>query len=195
MSSQLSLFTDDQTTERSPSEPKVIIEPHAPPSESATRHRKSQVLALILRRGSITCREVEDTFHRGSASVRELRLDGHLIDTVNQGDRKAYIYRGFHKRVRVTDQLQQNYYQSPHWKRTAAERKSVDGFQCSQCGDRRTLETHHWSYELFNEDILLDLQTYCHKCHMRLHERLKGSKVHFPRSVTPIVAAELGWAG
>lgn len=197
MNSQMSLFTDEQETERSheASASRIDIDALKRSKTANMQRSKELVLEYLLRRGQATCREIEDKFHRGQAPIRELRLDGHIIDTVQRSGAMSYVYRGFNRRVRVTDSLKEGYYHSDHWARTAAERKSVDGFVCSQCGDHNKLETHHWSYELFNEDILFDLQTLCTECHVRLHERLRGSRIHFPRSITPVVARELGWAG
>lgn len=42
---------------------------------------------------------------------------------------------------------------------------------CPECGaNDRTIEAHHWSYELGNE---LDVLWLCRKCHAALHQRNK----------------------
>ena len=105
--------------------------------------------------------------HRGSGEA-VVNIAGHdvhhgtkAIDTVRIDGPSVYKYRGFEQRVRVTDHLRAMYYENDHWKRTVAERKSVDGPTCSQCGDRELLETHHLRYDLFNENVLFDIQTLC----------------------------------
>lgn len=197
MAIQQRLFTDGQISERTSNEPqsKIYTDASRAPCPDAARNGKAEVLEHLLRRGTCSCKEIEDTFHRGQAPIRELRIDGHIIDTRKLNGVSVYVYRGFRSRVRVNDQLKESYYNSDHWRRTSTERKSVDNFTCSQCGEREELETHHWRYDLFNEDILFDLQTLCRECHTRLHHRLKGSMIHFPRSVTPLVAGALGWKG
>tara|TARA_R110002072_G_scaffold302894_1_gene489532 strand:- start:12248 stop:12832 length:585 start_codon:yes stop_codon:yes gene_type:complete len=193
MAIQKELFTDGQENERShnPKQSKIYHDACGPPGHNESQNAKAEVLEYLLRSGTCSCKEIEDTFHRGQAPIRELRVDGHVIDTRRLNGVSVYVYRGFDSRVRVNTHLKDAYYASEHWRRTSNERKSVDNFVCTQCGERDELETHHWRYDLFNEDILLDLQTLCRECHHRLHERLKGSMIHFPRSVSPAVATAL----
>lgn len=197
MATQQELFRDENNNGRSHQSPRSIIttDVSKPPGSIQSQKMKDDVLEYLIRRGRCPCKEIENEFQRGQAPIRELRIDGHVIDTRKIEGVSVYVYRGFNRRIRVTDRLRDSYYESAHWKQAATERKSVDGFTCSQCGDRNRLQTHHWRYDLFSEDILFDLQTLCEGCHERLHQRLRGSKVHFPTSVTPVVARELGWAG
>ncbi len=149
-----------------------------------TEARHAREILQELQSGPLGTAEVESRWHRGQAAIGRLRDEGHVIDTIS----RQYVYRGFKPgRIKVTKELQNLYYQTPHWKERAASRKMLDGHKCTRCGCSGDLETHHWKYDLFNESMD-DLQTYCSECHELMHERLKGSKVHFPRYIDSSVA-------
>ena len=109
---------------------------------------------------------------------------GHQIETVELSSGPHYVYCGFLPQEKVTRSLQEAYYRSPHWREVSCQRKQLDNFACVQCSGKRELETHHWRYELFNEDVLKDLVTLCQECHQKLHRTIAGSRVHFPRYVS-----------
>ena len=72
------------------------------------------------------------------------------------------------------------YMKSDKWRRIAAERMKIDGYQCQGCGCRGTaanpLEVHHLSYRnLYREELTIyeDLVTVCRSCHKTLHKILE----------------------
>ena len=90
MATQPSLFTDGQNYERSQTKSQSEL--------------KDQVLDVLIRRGRVPCREIEDTFRSSQALVRGLQLDGHTVETV-AGATPYYVYRGPSRRIKVTDEL------------------------------------------------------------------------------------------
>ncbi|MEM1225847.1 MAG: hypothetical protein AAGJ40_09120 [Planctomycetota bacterium] len=189
MATQFRLFMDDENHKQRNNRTTTTA---AIPRQDPESRR---LLDFLMHHGTCPCKTIDELFHDGRKSLRELRIDGHRIESRPVNGVPAYVYKGFTPRVRITESQQARYYASDHWRRTSAERKSVDGFVCTQCGGRERLETHHWRYDLFNEDVLYDLQTLCRGCHQRLHERLRESRIYFPRAVPPAVARALGWAG
>ena len=60
------------------------------------------------------------------------------------------------------------------WKKRKNERKALDGFKCAFCKSDENLDVHHLTYDRKgHEDVLHDLVTLCHDCHMKLHEKIK----------------------
>ncbi len=143
--------------------------------------------------GPLPCWDIERDPHRGQAVVHTLRNEGYAIPTVMIGGEPHYRYAGYNGMfVKVTKSMQNAYYQTSHWKRVAQERKGHDQFRCVQCGSGDELETHHWRYVLFNEDVLLDLCTLCKSCHDGIHQEARGSRgIHFPRHVSSDIANQL----
>lgn len=124
--------------------------------------------------------------HRYSAKVNQLRNRGWHIDGTDG------IYRivgGGETQVAVTQEMQDRYYLTDHWRAKRLERLEHDGFRCVQCKCRTDLHVHHWAYDLFDEAIE-DLTTYCKTCHERMHE-YGNVNVHFPRYVTAEIAGRL----
>lgn len=155
-----------------------VVEKQQEPFGSDYSKKKLEI-ANALKLADLSCVEVETRWHRGQAVVKSLRQDGHLIDTV----RGIYRYRGFNRdMVRVSKSISEMYYTTPHWRNMAKLRKEHDGKKCVQCNSTEKLETHHWRYDLFEEE-LSDLTTLCKICHEWIHECVKGSSVHFPRSL------------
>jgi hypothetical protein len=133
-----------------------------------------------LMRGPLSCFDVESRWHRGQAAVHNLRQEGHVIDTI----RGKYLYRGFSGEMKtVTKSVRDMYYETAHWRATAKARKEIDLFRCIQCRASKDLETHHWVYNLFQEEMS-ELSTFCKTCHDFIHEVIKCSSVHFPRKLT-----------
>lgn len=171
-----------ETFEEAEKEASVL--PSAPPDD--INHKMAVLLEEFHKCGFITCFDAERIVHRGQAVVGEMKARGHQIDTTAVGidGFLGYIYRGFVAGMkRVSKSARERYYATAHWKRTAFERKEIDGFQCVQCKSSEGLETHHWRYNLFAENVQRDLITLCRQCHETMHQDISGSKVHFPRYV------------
>lgn len=160
------------------------------PPKSEEHSRKLMEILEALKSGPVSCVEVETRWHRGQAGIGELRSRGWNIDTV----RGFYYFVGFNGEMVNAKSLQAMYYQSSHWKQTANARKQMDGYRCVQCHSTSNLETHHWRYDLFNEQME-DLCTLCRSCHESIHNAISGSQVHFPRRVTQSVADRIRHAG
>jgi len=171
--------------------------PSTAPEPELMNECKERILER-LKVGPATCRQIDRlTPARGQALVHTMREDGYKIRTqVIEGDR-SYVYYGFSETIRVSKTMQEAYYRTPHWTETAKERKDIDSWRCRQCntlsnpGNR--LETHHWVYELFAEDVELELMTLCKSCHDSIHLWIKGGLCHFPRKVEEASALQLGW--
>lgn len=171
-----------ETFEEAEKEASVL--PSAPPDD--INHKMAVLLDEFHKCGFITCFDAERIVHRGQAVVGEMKARGHQIDTTSVGDDGflGYIYRGFVAGMkRVSKSARERYYATAHWRRTAFLRKEIDGFQCVQCKSNQNLETHHWRYNLFAENVQRDLITLCRQCHETMHQDISGSKVHFPRYV------------
>lgn len=155
--------------------------------------REGQLSTLLarLKAGPLSTYEAELNWYRGQATVGELRTSGHVIETVAIEGRSHYVYRGYARRVKVSTTMQDAYYTTRHWRSTSKKRKRLDGFTCRQCGSRSELETHHWTYLLFAEDIMEHLATYCRTCHEAIHTYVAGSSCHFPRYVTEEIAERI----
>ena len=132
--------------------------------------------------------------HRGQAVIGSLREQGHKIVTTWHDGIECYEHKGFRERVKVTKTMQSAYYASSHWISMAAKRKDHDAWRCVQCGSREELQTHHWRYNLFNENMIFDLITLCRECHVRVHSDCGGSSIHFPRHIDTETAELLGWS-
>jgi hypothetical protein len=149
-------------------------------ADSQTINKHCAEILQMLRIGPLSCYEVESRWHRGQAAIYNLRQAGHLIDTI----RGEYRYRGFAGEMKtVTKTIQALYYETSHWRATAKARKEIDLFRCIQCRASKDLETHHWVYNLFQEEMS-ELSTFCKTCHDFIHEVIKCSSVHFPRKLT-----------
>ena len=65
------------------------------------------------------------------------------------------------------------YMGSPAWAAKRRERWEIDGGKCVMCGrpvEGRDWECHHITYKrLGREDVLADICTLCHDCHMKIH--------------------------
>jgi hypothetical protein len=124
--------------------------------------------------------------HRFSEPVGKLRNRGWHIDGTDG------IYRivgGGETQVAVTQEIQDRYYRTDHWRAKRLERLEFDGFRCTQCKCRTDLHVHHWAYDLFDESIE-DLTTFCQTCHERMHGYV-NMQVHFPHYVTAEIAGRL----
>ena len=174
--------------------PRQSIERHKQtiPDNETSSGKRRRVLER-LKQGPMTCVQMEKIFHRGQAVVHTLRQRGHIIATVLVDGEPSYVWQKFEQTVQVSKTMQEAYYATPHWRYTARLRKEVDGWRCVQCKSSLELETHHWQYSLFKEDVQRDLITLCHVCHGATHEHISGSEVHFPRTVTLDIARILGW--
>jgi len=161
------------------------IEKHDPVDDEEYSRKKEEILEA-LRRHDISCIEIETRWHRGQAVIGDLRRRGHVIHTI----RGSYHYEGLREDMVKAKQLKELYYQTAHWRNKAKQRKEFDGWKCVQCHSTESLETHHWRYELFNED-LLDLVTLCEQCHRDMHDKVKGSSVHFPAYITQEMAERI----
>ena len=156
----------------------------------AASEKREAVLAR-LRKGLLSTVEAEQITHRGQATIGELRERGYLIRLVNYDGLEYYDLAGFQPKIKVTREMRDAYYQTPHWRGKSAERRRIDRNACTQCKARESLEVHHLRYALFEEDAVEDLRTLCAECHEREHAAIAGSQVHFPRFVTEEVARRI----
>lgn len=64
-----------------------------------------------------------------------------------------------------------------HWRKRATQARIDAGFECQDCGERRTrnnfivLDVHHLSYSRLWRESPCDLMVLCRRCHDRLHRR------------------------
>ncbi len=72
------------------------------------------------------------------------------------------------------------YLRSLEWKKKRQEAFKIHGKVCRNCGATERLEVNHKTYKnLFNEDIVNDLEILCHYCHCTYHgstKFIKGGK-------------------
>lgn len=151
-------------------------------SESATRKRAEILQAL--KSGPISTYDIEHNWHRGQATVHELRQRGHGIKREVIEGRTFYRYLGSGPRTKIPKTSRELYYDTPWWKSQSRLRKEMDGFACRQCGEATNLEVHHWRYRLFRESVTHDLITLCGDCHKLIHDSIKGSSCGFPARLT-----------
>jgi phage terminase large subunit GpA-like protein len=127
--------------------------------------------------------------HRFSAIVKTLRLQGHEITRETGDGEDIYMWRGCTPKVKVTPEMQEFYYTTPHWRETRSNRMRFDECRCCHCRSQRYLQVHHWHYDLFAE-LIEDLTTLCRPCHTRIHEN-QLVMVHFPRYVSQEIGQRL----
>lgn len=65
------------------------------------------------------------------------------------------------------------YIQSPHWRAVRGLALKRDGYRCTRCAGRYSLQVHHLTYKHLGheERHLEDLRTLCRTCHRRAHGR------------------------
>jgi hypothetical protein len=174
-----------------PPKQKTNGEPNPMPQIYNSSEKRQEMLDR-LKAGPLSTVEAELFHHRGQATIRRLREEGHIIETVQIGGVAHYRYVGHEQKVRVTPEMQAAYYLTPHWRQTSLQRKQLDGFRCQECKIGENLETHHWRYELFNEDVQRELITLCRTCHENIHLCASGSReMHFPRFVSEEIARRI----
>jgi len=156
-------------------------------NEEGKRAEMLQRLSLA----PLTTFDAERLVHRGQATIGSLRQDGHVIDLEKIDGVDCYVYRGKRTLIKVEPSLQELYYQTRHWHSVSAQRREKDSFTCQQCGSGEDLNVHHWRYRLFEESVLHDLMTLCRDCHRSVHEAVKGSQLHFPRTITEELAERI----
>lgn len=149
---------------------------------------KRQQILEALQAGPCRSSQLKQITHRFSACVRDLRESGYYISVSNDDD-ALHMLVSYSPMVEVTDELKAGYYRTPHWRSLSFRRKIHDSVRCCHCRSGLYLETHHWKYELFDEQ-LTDLVTLCRECHERIHE-YGQVKIHFPHYVTPEIAARI----
>jgi hypothetical protein len=160
-------------------------------AETTETEKQAVFLRELLRRKWLCVVAAESkVLHRGQAIKGELKDQGHKIEIEIRDGRKGYVHHGYEKKIWVGN-LKEAYYTTEHWIRIAKQRKEMDGFCCRQCGATHGLQTHHHRYELFAEDVKLDLITYCESCHQRVHEGASGGRLHFPRYVSEAIAQRI----
>lgn len=144
----------------------------------------------LLSRGPQSTMDLMEVGPRPAAYINSLRQMGHVIESIRNSENLAvYSLLGFSPRVKVTDEMQAAYYETPHWKATRAKRLALDGFCCCHCDKDTDTQVHHWKYDLFAEQ-LCDLTTLCCECHERVHA-YDNVQCHFPRYVTRDIADKL----
>lgn len=166
----------------------VVNAAPAPKPKIREASDKREKMLERLKAAPLSTFDAERLVHRGQAVIGSLRERGHIIELTEINGVPSYRYIGHEPRVKVTLDLQEAYYKTAHWRELARRRKEFDGFRCQECKSTQELETHHWRYELFREDLERDLITFCHDCHERVHRCAAGSEMHFPRSVSEEIA-------
>ena len=69
------------------------------------------------------------------------------------------------------------YMKSDNWKSKRSQRIFKDGGMCQgvragkKCLSRFKLEVHHKTYIRMGNELMDDLITLCHKCHLAIHKR------------------------
>jgi 5-methylcytosine-specific restriction endonuclease McrA len=58
---------------------------------------------------------------------------------------------------------------SEQWDKKKQKVRRRDGKRCQVCGDGKTLETHHLTYERVFVEKLSDLILLCSSCHRKVH--------------------------
>ena len=66
-----------------------------------------------------------------------------------------------------------DYLHSPAWKAIRAQVLERDGNACTRCHSTKRLECHHIHYQRFGHELLEDLLTLCHDCHMAVEAELR----------------------
>ena len=66
-----------------------------------------------------------------------------------------------------------DYYQSPPWKRKAADCRARAGYRCQLCASGDGLQCHHNTYQRFGHEKQTDLVCLCRKCHREYHDRVR----------------------
>lgn len=61
------------------------------------------------------------------------------------------------------------YLLSKDWRKKKVKVHRRDGFRCQVCGDVRTQECHHLTYERIFVEKYSDLITLCQSCHRKVH--------------------------
>lgn len=163
----------------------------APDADSLTHAREAILDALL--DGPQSCRTIDRlTKARGQAVIGQLRKDGYQIATEWYKGERCYSWGGERRgTVRLGKSDMEAYLASSHWRTIRASRLKLDGYACCLCKSPKDLEVHHWAYSLFDEDVTLDLMTLCRRCHEMMHDRIKGSSVHFPHDTIPEVKARI----
>lgn len=158
--------------------------------KSAHATQFEETLRILKRHGGwVTRDELMVVTHRFSACIQSLRQLGHVIDSRKNELTKQYEWRYSHsvEVCQVTDDWQEAYYRSPHWRAKRTERMNHDDFRCCNCHRKESLQVHHWKYDLFAE-LLGDLMTFCENCHQRIHRNVR---IGFPKVVTSEVFERL----
>tara|TARA_R110000824_G_scaffold178386_1_gene358066 strand:+ start:39 stop:638 length:600 start_codon:yes stop_codon:yes gene_type:complete len=155
---------------------------------------ESRVAAFLkqLREGTLTTNEcLGVSTHRFACDIHTLRKRGFEISTTRINKSQCqYELIGYTPLIPVKKGEQDAYYLSSHWRKKRWERLEIDQHKCTQCRSRENLHCHHWKYNLFAEDAVLELQTYCENCHVNLHH-LGSVKIAFPKSVTVDISEQL----
>jgi 5-methylcytosine-specific restriction endonuclease McrA len=120
--------------------------------------------------------------------LRDLRSAGWVIEMRGKGRVWHYRWTGeIRKLERVTDEMQDAYYHTTHWRQISEQRRTFDCHECCRCKTDSQLEVHHFQYHLFEEEIT-DLMTLCTDCHKFVHN---CTRVGFPQRVPDFVARRL----
>lgn len=94
--------------------------------------------------------------------------------------------------ARVTPEMKEAYYQTPHWHAVRVARRSLDRDSCVACSAVECLQCHHLTYQRLFAEELRDLLTLCESCHRMVHE---SCRLKFPSGVEIRFAHLIGWRG
>ena len=64
------------------------------------------------------------------------------------------------------------YLQTTRWQELRQYRLQIDNYQCQECGQTHSLNTHHLHYRSLGREQLTDIVTLCQFCHTSRHEQI-----------------------
>lgn len=92
------------------------------------------------------------------------------------------------------------YLNSNEWKKLKRKVIARDNGICCGCGEKRTLDVHHLTYDRVGNELMTDLISLCSVCHARVHgdekqndwhDYIKGKSDTKPKSIEEMTAEEL----
>ncbi len=113
----------------------------------------------------------------GCVRYGKVRANGHFRDNLTRLCAKCYREAngrtGGNVIARNAEALSKlpypEYLQTDHWKRIRAWALRQAGYRCQICHTKKTLHTHHRTYERLGSERLSDLTVLCRACHERHH--------------------------
>lgn len=90
-----------------------------------------------------------------------------------KGEYKQIFYRNIRSPEKYTEAKvnESDYMITPVWQELRQACLKRDGYRCAQCGSAINLQVHHIHYpDVWGEESLDDLKTFCDDCHRKLHK-------------------------